>query len=135
MRAANGVLIAVGALASIAAASCGDDEDASSAGSGATAGAAGSAGAVGAAGSSGSAGSDPGRDAATGTKLSFRKLTLSTDFYCEGATFGDFDRDGVKDVVSGPYWYRGPDFQQKSELYPPIIADVQAYSDNFFAFT
>jgi hypothetical protein len=28
----------------------------------------------------------------------------------ENATVGDFDRDGRPDIVSGPYWFAGPDF-------------------------
>jgi hypothetical protein len=128
--------LAFGALASLAAASCGDDENAArSTGSSGTTGSSGSAGTSGASGSSGAAGSDAGVDAAPSPNLSFRKLTLSTDFYCEGATFGDFDHDGVKDIVSGPFWYRGPDFSQKTQLYPPVLADPNAYSDNFFAFS
>src|SRR5688572_8385941 len=128
--------LALGVLAPLAVASCGDDEDAkSSSGSGASGGAAGTAGSSGSAGSSGTAGTDAGVDAAPSPQLSFRKLTLSSEFYCEGAAIGDFDRDGVKDIVSGPYWYRGPDFAQKSQLYPPVLADASAYSDNFFAWT
>ena len=34
----------------------------------------------------------------------FRKVTLYTEFTCEGASHGDFNRDGVQDVVAGPYW-------------------------------
>ena len=116
--------LALGAVASLAVASCGGDDDATNpSGSGASGGSGGNAGTGGIA------------DAAPSPDLSFRKLTLSTEFYCEGATLGDFDRDGVKDIVSGPFWYKGPDFSQKQQLYPPVVADPQAYSDNFFAWT
>jgi hypothetical protein len=33
----------------------------------------------------------------------FRRLQLSDQFWGEGASFGDFNRDGVHDVVSGPW--------------------------------
>jgi hypothetical protein len=59
---------------------------------------------------------------------------LSQKFYCEGASFADFDRDGHNDVVSGPYWYRGPAFQEAHEIYDPKEFDPAHYSDNFFAF-
>ncbi|MBW3538933.1 MAG: c-type cytochrome [Planctomycetes bacterium] len=67
--------------------------------------------------------------------LRFRTLRLSEEFYGEGAAAGDFDRDGEGDVVSGPYWYRGPEFKERSAYYPPKAFDPLGYSDNFFAFT
>ncbi len=66
--------------------------------------------------------------------LRFETLHLSDLFYCEGATFGDFNRDGKGDVVSGPYWYAGPDFSQRHELAEPVAFDPLHYSKNFFAF-
>ncbi len=65
---------------------------------------------------------------------SFRKLTLSADFTCEGATFGDFNRDGARDVVAGPFWYQGPTFAVRHQLYPPVAFDPKGYSDCFFMF-
>jgi hypothetical protein len=64
----------------------------------------------------------------------FTKIKLSDKFYSEGATFGDFNHDGKMDVVSGPYWYEGPDFTVKHEYYPAKEFDPHGYSDNFFAF-
>jgi hypothetical protein len=93
----------------------------------------GSAGASGAAGSSGSAG-DAGMGG-TGPVPSFRKITLSTEFYCEGATIGDFNGDDVMDVVAGPRFYAGPDFDAPTAIYDGPVANVRSYSDNFFAFT
>ena len=69
-----------------------------------------------------------------GTSHRFRKVTLSTEFTCEGASHGDFDRDGVQDVVAGPYWYAGPTFSARHRLYPPMVFDPKGYSDCFFAF-
>ena len=31
---------------------------------------------------------------------------------------GDFNHDGKMDVVSGAYWYEGPDFKKRHEIYP-----------------
>lgn len=66
---------------------------------------------------------------------SYRKLQLSDQFFSEGAAFGDFNRDGKMDAVSGPYWYEGPAFKDRHEFYPAAPFDPLKYSDNFFAFT
>ena len=50
---------------------------------------------------------------------SFKKVVLSDKFLAEGAYYGDFNRDGKLDVVAGPYWYEGPDFQKRHEIRPP----------------
>src|SRR5580700_3593355 len=49
---------------------------------------------------------------------SFKKIQLSDQFWGEGANFGDFNHDGQMDIVSGPYWYEGPDFKKRHEYYP-----------------
>lgn len=66
----------------------------------------------------------------------FKKITLHRNFYAEGASYGDFDQDGNMDVVSGPYWFAGPDFKQRFEIYAPkhFLPD-NGYSDNFVAYT
>ncbi|MBM3987665.1 MAG: DUF1080 domain-containing protein [Planctomycetes bacterium] len=67
--------------------------------------------------------------------IHFERKQLSSEFLAEGATFGDLDGDGVNDVIAGPYWYKGPDFDQRFELYEPQAFDPAHYSDNFFAWT
>ncbi|MBL8803660.1 MAG: DUF1080 domain-containing protein [Planctomycetes bacterium] len=66
-------------------------------------------------------------------QLEFERSQLSSDFTCEGANFGDLNRDGAADIVAGPYWYAGPDWKTRHELYEPKSFDPLAYSDNFFA--
>ncbi|MDR1497381.1 MAG: VCBS repeat-containing protein [Puniceicoccales bacterium] len=65
----------------------------------------------------------------------FKKLVLADKFYAEGANFGDFNRDGFPDVVAGPFWYEGPDFTKKHEIYPPQFFNPEEYSDNFSVFS
>jgi hypothetical protein len=80
----------------------------------------------------------------------FSKQQLSNEFHSEGAGFGDFNKDGVNDIVSGPYWYEGPSFQKKHEYYKPtewkkksedgqettqLGYDPLGYSKNFFAYS
>jgi putative membrane-bound dehydrogenase-like protein len=69
------------------------------------------------------------------TLHSFQRVQLSDQFFCEGANFGDFNHDGVMDIVSGPYWYAGPKFSERHEYYTPVPFDIANYSENFFAFT
>ena len=46
--------------------------------------------------------------------LDFQKKTLCDEaYYCDGIATGDFNRDGAVDIVAGPFWYRGPEFQQR----------------------
>ncbi len=66
--------------------------------------------------------------------VEFTKIKLSDVFYSEGSNVGDFNHDGKLDVVSGPYWYEGPDFKVKHEYYPAAPIDPHGYSKNFFAF-
>lgn len=65
----------------------------------------------------------------------YKTLRLTDKFYCEGAYYGDFNKDGHLDVVAGPFWYQGPDFQIKHEIRPPKEFDPKNYSDNFLTYT
>lgn len=87
---------------------------------------------------------------------SFQKLHLEKYYWSEGAAMGDLNRDGKPDAISGPYWWEGPDFQKRHEIYPAtqtfkikedggaeknlpgfegVFGRKNAYStDNFFAF-
>ncbi len=65
----------------------------------------------------------------------YKTLRLTEKFYCEGAYYGDFNKDGKLDVVAGPFWYEGPDFQRKHEIRPPKEFDPKDYSDNFLTYT
>ncbi|HUG90250.1 MAG TPA: PVC-type heme-binding CxxCH protein [Planctomycetaceae bacterium] len=64
----------------------------------------------------------------------FRTQTLSDVFFCEGADAGDFNRDGHMDIVSGPFWYEGPEFKKQHVYYEPKPFDPLGYSDTFFIF-
>ena len=86
---------------------------------------------------------------------SFAKQQLSDEFWSEGACFGDINRDGVADVVAGPFWYEGPSFSTRHEYAPAdhvskskkngeevtfrgykgALGNENEYSANFFAHT
>lgn len=65
----------------------------------------------------------------------YKTLRLTDKFYCEGAYYGDFNKDGQLDVVAGPFWYQGPEFQRKHQIRPPKEFDPKNYSDNFLTYT
>ncbi|WP_222436083.1 PVC-type heme-binding CxxCH protein [Rubripirellula reticaptiva] len=67
--------------------------------------------------------------------VTWKTQQLSSEFYSESATTGDFNRDGLTDIASGPFWYEGPDFQSSNRFYTGDAFDPHAYSNNFFAFT
>jgi HEAT repeat protein len=64
----------------------------------------------------------------------FKKVRLSDEFYAEGAYYGDFNRDGQTDIVAGPFWFEGPDFQKRHEYRPAKAFDPKGYSDNFLTY-
>ncbi len=70
-----------------------------------------------------------------GPRIQWQTEKLSGQFYSEGATTGDFNRDGNPDVASGPFWYAGPDFKQSHQFYAQDPVDPHGYSNNFFSFT
>lgn len=96
----------------------------------------------------------PSTRAADYTLHTWKKIQLSDQFWSEGANIGDFNKDGKMDVVSGPYWWAGPDYKTRHEFYPAAkfwklgkLSQIQVpgfegalghnntYSDNFFVFT
>ncbi|MBS1801505.1 MAG: VCBS repeat-containing protein [Acidobacteria bacterium] len=53
----------------------------------------------------------------------FRKQRLSDFYYSWGTAAADFNRDGVLDVVSGPYIYYGPDYRKSREIYVALASN------------
>ena len=51
------------------------------------------------------------------TSTRFRMQQLDEFFYTWGAGIGDINRDGVLDVVAGPYYHLGPDYTSRREIY------------------
>lgn len=81
----------------------------------------------------------------------FNKKHLIDEFWAEGANFGDLNKDGENDIIYGPYWWEGPNFEKRHEYAPPTQTykkkeegkpdqtapgfDPLGYSKNFFVFT
>ena len=71
------------------------------------------------------------------SEIEFQSHHLEKDYHGEGAAFGDFNGDGHSDLVSGPFWFEGPQFQTRHEFYPPAPKDPNKNgytNDNFLVF-
>ena len=53
------------------------------------------------------------------TSPNYNKQLLTDLFYAEGTAVGDINHSGHQDIVAGPFWYEGPDFENAHEIYPP----------------
>jgi hypothetical protein len=60
---------------------------------------------------------------------------LSRDYDCDGINAGDFNRDGVLDVVAGPFWYEGPAFERRHEFFAATPQDgVKGQSNSMYSY-
>lgn len=61
----------------------------------------------------------------------FRKQQLSDFYYSWGTAVADFNRDGVPDVVAGPYIYDGPDYRTSHEIFYALSSNpITEFSTN-----
>ena len=51
------------------------------------------------------------------TSTKFRMQRIDEFYYSWGVSAADINHDGVLDVVAGPYYYLGPNFTEKREIY------------------
>ena len=60
--------------------------------------------------------------------LKFEKVKISDTIYEAAAAF-DVNNDGVLDIVSGEYWFEGPDFTRRHKICD--VRQVDDYFDDF----
>lgn len=63
------------------------------------------------------------------------RVLLTEEFNSEGACIADIDGDGANDIVSGCYWYRGPEFRERHAYTSGGPYSIKAYSQFFFCFS
>lgn len=63
----------------------------------------------------------------------FERVQLTDTYYSEGVNTADLDKDGHMDVIYGPFWFAGPDFQTKRLIYQAMPQPREAYANHFFA--
>jgi len=63
----------------------------------------------------------------------FQSQSLTSVYFSEGVAVGDINNDGIPDVVYGPYWFQGPDFKQRHEIYPAQPQPMRGYTKHFFS--
>jgi len=99
--------------------------------------------------SSGAGGASAGADAAVSTppsdagsttpqkkgSLKFVRKDLNKLNLAEATTFGDYNKDGHVDVMSGPYWWEGPTFDKEHQLAPPSCTAANPGACNCYTCT
>jgi len=68
----------------------------------------------------------------------YKKIVVSDKFHAEGACIGDFNKDGKPDIAVGHFWYEGPDFKTRHQIWEGDDAqdfDPTKYSNCFGMFT
>ncbi|MEC8892201.1 MAG: VCBS repeat-containing protein [Candidatus Poribacteria bacterium] len=59
--------------------------------------------------------------------LKFKKTLISKETYETAAAF-DVDGDGIPDIVSGGWWYKGPDFEERHKVCE-VRSEGEYYDD------
>ena len=64
---------------------------------------------------------------------SFDRVELTDVYFSEGANAGDIDGDGQVDIVYGPWWFAGPDYKKRRQIYAAKPQNRESYANSFFS--
>ena len=71
----------------------------------------------------------------TADEVAFEKRVLVDEYYCDGVAVGDMNGDGKPDLVAGPFWFAGPDFEERFAFYrPQPLPPERSPSNSMFSF-
>jgi hypothetical protein len=54
----------------------------------------------------------------------FRMQRINDFYYAWSAAAADVNRDGILDIIAGPFYYLGPDYRESREIYPSKTSTV-----------
>jgi hypothetical protein len=64
----------------------------------------------------------------------FKKHIIHSDFISEGVAVADVNRDGLTDILAGPYWFEAPDWKLHQITTPGKYDYTKEWSDSFLNF-
>jgi hypothetical protein len=65
-------------------------------------------------------------------RVGWRKQVVTRDFLTEGLAAGDIDGDGVKDLVAGSFWIKGPAFTEVKAYREGKAVPIGMYMEDSF---
>jgi hypothetical protein len=69
-----------------------------------------------------------------GSKVTFNKFHLWDEFYTEGITVADVNKDGKTDIIAGARWFEAPDWKVHDIWKHKKFYYTKGYSDSFLNF-
>ncbi len=67
--------------------------------------------------------------------IAFEKMILHEEFISEGAAVADVNRDGLKDVLAGQYWFEASHWEKHAITPLKVFDYTTGYSDSFLNFS